>query len=179
MKDFTNWNLVLFLQKRNPNVPNISAKIIREENRDALTRQHHFWDFVIKHGGGLRCIYTGKPIDAGGYALDHFMPWSFVCHNLIWNLLPADSSVNSSKSDKLPPLDKYLALLAEAQQHAVTVALRGDYNDREILEDYCLLGTTPQEMSEMASEPLRECFKHTYEPMSQIARNMGFEVWGQ
>ena len=176
LKDFTYWNLVVFLQKRNPNVPNISAKVINEEEREPLYKQHHYWDFVISHGGSIRCIYTGKLIKEGEYDLDHFMPWSFVCHNLVWNLLPADSSINSSKSNKLPPLGKYLRHLAEMQQWAVNVALDGGFNGN-VLDDYFSLGTTPQELADMSTENLYDCFERTYAPMSQIAQNMGFEMW--
>ena len=30
------------------------------------------------------------------------MPWSFVTHDLLWNLIPTSKEVNSSKSDNLP-----------------------------------------------------------------------------
>ena len=41
------------------------------------------------------------------YAVEHFLPYAFVSHDLMWNLIPADRSFNSSKSDKLPPLERY------------------------------------------------------------------------
>ena len=45
--DFAYWNLTLFLQTRNPNVPAISSKLIRPEVRNSLARQHNYWDMVI------------------------------------------------------------------------------------------------------------------------------------
>ena len=39
--------------------------------------------------------------------MEHFIPYSFVSHDLIWNLIPADKKFNNSKSDKLPSLNKY------------------------------------------------------------------------
>ncbi len=177
LKDFAYWNLVLFLQVRNPNVPNIPNKLIKSEVRNSLSKQHAYWDFVMNHGLRVNCIYTGKTLTAGDYDLDHFIPWSFVSHDLLWNLLPADSSINSSKSDRLPNLDVYLPKLAAMQQQAIKVYLSNHYRGKTILEDYLSLGCTPQELADMNGEQLTDCFLRIYSPMNQIALNMGFETW--
>lgn len=176
LQDFAYWNLTLFLQQRNPNVPNIPNKLIRQETRNSLTRQHDYWDFAISHGLQVRCIYTGRLIEQGDYALDHFIPWSFVSHDLLWNLLPADESVNSSKSDKLPDLNEYLPKLALTQRQAIRTCLSNNYS-KKILEDYLSLGYTAQELAAMDDERICDCFYRTYSPLNQIALNMGFETW--
>ena len=51
--DFAYWNLSLFLQVRNPNVPAIPNKLIKPEVRNALTKQHNYWDMVISIGGPI------------------------------------------------------------------------------------------------------------------------------
>ena len=124
----------------------------------------------------MHFIYTDVPLHKGGYDLDHFIPWSFVSHDLIWNLLPANGSINSSKSDKLPNLDKYLPRLATMQQQAVQTCLRHDFRGK-IMEDYLSLGCTLPEFAAMNKGDLLECFRRTYAPMHQIALNMGFEPW--
>ncbi len=177
LKDYAYWNLSSFLQVRNPNVPSIINKLVKAENRQALTRQRNYWDFVLEHNDGQKCIYTDKPITVGNYDLDHFIPWSFVSHNLLWNLIPADGSVNSSKSDRLPDLNSYLLKLASTQQKAVRICLSENYRGQEILEDYISLGCTPRELIQMDSTTLRNCFARTFNPLSQIALNMGFELW--
>lgn len=91
-------NLTQFLQVRNPNVPAISNKLIKPETRAPLTAQHRYWNTVMQITGPIECIYTGRQLHSGEYELDHFIPWSFVSHNLLWNLVPADGSVNSSKT---------------------------------------------------------------------------------
>ena len=176
LKDFAYWNLTLFLQKRNPNVPNVPNKLIKPETRNTLGKQHQYWDFVMLHGGEMHCIYTDAGLSPGHYDLDHFMPWSFVSHDLLWNLLPADSSVNSSKSNRLPSLDKYLMKLATAQQQSVRVALANNFSGK-VLEDYLSLGCSLQEFANMDEENLYDCFHRTYAPLSQIAQNIGFEPW--
>jgi len=176
LRDFAYWNLTLFLQVRNPNVPNIPNKLIKQETRNSLARQHEYWDFVISHGLDVHCIYTGRRLTEGGYALDHFIPWSFVSHDLLWNLLPADESVNSSKSDRLPPLDEYLPRLAKTQQQAIRVSISNGFRGK-VLEDYLSLGYTAQELAAMDDERICDCFRRTYSPLNQIALNMGFETW--
>lgn len=177
LKDYAYWNLSSFLQVRNPNVPNIINKLVKVENRQALTRQRNYWDFVLEHNDEQKCIYTDKPITVGNYDLDHFIPWSFVSHNLLWNLIPADGSVNSSKSDRLPDLNRYLLKLACTQQKAVSICLSENYRGQDILEDYISLGCTPQELIQMDNTTLHNCFARTFNPLSQIALNMGFELW--
>ena len=110
------------------------------------------------------------------YDLDHFIPWSFVSHDLLWNLMPADSSINSSKNNKLPDLNLYLHKLAEAHQAALRINLEKGKKDK-LLEDYLSLGNTPQEIAQMDREHLLDCFYQTFTPMFQIAQNMGFELW--
>lgn len=176
LKGFAYWNLSLFLQPRNPNVPNIPNKLIANDNRVSLNRQREYWDFVINHDCAIHCIYTDKLIDVDDYDLDHFIPWSFVSHDLIWNLLPVDGGINSAKSDRLPRLDKYLPKLAFNQQLAVRTCINYHYKGT-VLEDYLILGCTPSELSEMDTDHLIECFNKTYIPMNQIAQNMGFETW--
>ena len=149
LTDFAYWNLTLFLQVRNPNVPNIPNKLIKSEVRCSLTKQRAFWNTVIDAGNKVDCIYTGKQLSVGGYDLDHFIPWSFVSHDLLWNLMPADSSINSSKSNKLPDLSIYLPKLAVAHQEALQTYIRLGKGESNILEDYLSLGHTPQEIVKM------------------------------
>lgn len=176
LSSFAYWGLTNFLQVRNPNVPNIPNKIIKKEERNALTEQRKFWNTAISNGLEVRCLYTDTLLEARGFDLDHFIPWSFVSHDLLWNLMPADSSINSSKSNKLPDLNLYLPKLAEAHQAALRISLEiGRQNT--LLEDYLSLGHTPQEIAQMDRAHLYDCFYQTFTPMNQIALNMGFETW--
>ena len=176
LTDFAYWNLTQFVQKRNPNVPAISDKLIKKETRNSLTRQHKYWNMVIEIGGPIKCIYTGQTISDLSYDLDHFMPWSFVAHDLLWNLIPADGSINSSKSNKLPPLDIYLARHADMQYHAIHTLRKAGQPDK-LFDDYLSLGYCIDELMAMPTDIFREVFRQTYTPISQIAQNMGYETW--
>ena len=176
LRDFAFWNLTEFLQKRNPNVPDVPSKLIKPILRDSLTKQHKFWDAYIETVGSIRCIYTNKPLIAKDYDLDHFIPWSFVSHNLLWNLLPADSSINSSKSNNLPPLDIYLKPYAELHHNALkTIYLKNPNN--KILEDYLTVYDSVGELVRMSDDDFCNVFQKTFSPLTQIAENMGFKYW--
>ena len=174
--DFSYWNLTLFLQTRNPNVPNIPNKLIRPEVRKPLHSQRKFWNTIIQATGPIECIYTGQLLNIGEYDLDHFIPWSFVTHDLCWNLMPSNPSVNSSKSDRIPDLDYYLPKLAHVHQEAIKVYCSLGKSEKA-LEDYVSLGYSVRELLEMPGEKFQEVFHQTFSPMAQIASNMGFEHW--
>ena len=176
LKDFTFWNLSIFLQKRNPNVPDIPSKLVRPLQRAPLTRQHRFWDRYIHSVGHIQCIYTGALLTTGCYDLDHFIPWSFVVHDLLWNLLPSNSSINSSKSNCIPSLDLYLKPLAKLQHEA----LRENYSlnpSDKLLEDYLIFRRSIPELVELSDNQFFELFKNEFTPMAQTATNMGFAPW--
>jgi len=90
--------VAVYLQVKNPNVPDIPNKLIKLPVRKALTEQRKFWDIVLAELGRVNCIYTNKKLVVGDYAVEHFLPYAFVSHDLMWNLIPADRSFNSSKA---------------------------------------------------------------------------------
>ena len=176
LMDFAYWNLTLFLQTRNPNVPAIPNKLIRPDGRNSLTKQHNYWDMVMTIGGPIHCIYTDKLLHPKDYDLDHFIPWSFVCHDLLWNLIPSNGSINSSKSNKLPDLDFYLPKLAALQHQSIKVMINAN-KEPKVMEDFVSLGYSAKDLADMSSERFRELYDKTFNPISQIALNMGFETW--
>lgn len=176
LRDFAFWNLTEFLQKRNPNVPNVPSKLIKPILRESLTKQHKFWDTYIESVGHMSCIYTGKTIVAKNYDLDHFVPWSFVSHNLLWNLIPADSSINSSKSNNLPPLDIYLQPFSNLQRNALKTMYEMNQNN-SIFEDYLIVYDSVSDLVHLSETEFYEVFRKTFSPMVQIAENMGFKIW--
>lgn len=176
LRDFAFWNLTEFLQKRNPNVPDVPSKLIKPILRDSLTKQHKFWDTYIECVGSINCIYTGKQLFAKQYDLDHFVPWSFVSHNLLWNLIPADPSINSSKSNNLPPLDIYLKPYAELHHNALKTIYPKNPNNK-ILEDYLTVYDSVGELVRMSDDDFCNVFQKTFSPLAQIAENIGYKYW--
>ncbi len=121
IKGWCLWNFANFLQVRNPNTPAIINKIITDENQTRrLAKQRDFWIDIFTQTKGMNCIYSGKCLSAESFALDHYVPWSFVGHNNMWNLIPACPSVNSSKSDNLPD-NRYLDRLVNVHHNALLI----------------------------------------------------------
>ena len=176
LRDFALWNRTLFLQSKNPNVPNISGKLLRPEEREPLTKQKKFWNKVIEIGGPLTCIYTNNPLGRNKFDLDHFIPWSFVSHNQNWNLIPADGSFNSSKSNRIPDLDYYLPKLAAIQHRALQIYIPVSGKRDAIVNEYFALGLSPQKLMAMTNENFLKIYRKTFTPLSQMAENMGFRT---
>jgi hypothetical protein len=169
LKDFCYWNLALFLQTKNPNVPDIPNKLIKPAIRNGLSSQRtQFWDIVLDELGSVNCIYTGNKLVKGNYAVEHFIPYSFVSHDLIWNLIPADKSFNSSKSNKLPVLEKYFEPFYLLQKNAYEIIKRRTPKNK-LLEDYLTVLHTEENIIN------RDKFKEIIHPLVSIASNNGFE----
>jgi hypothetical protein len=169
LKDFCYWNLALFLQTKNPNVPDIPNKLIKPAIRNGLNIQRtQFWDIVFDELGSINCIYTGNKLVKGNYAVEHFIPYSFVSHDLIWNLIPADKSFNSSKSNKLPVLEKYFEPFYLLQKNAYEIIKRRTPKNK-LLEDYLTVLHTEENIIN------RDKFKEIIHPLVSIASNNGFE----
>jgi hypothetical protein len=168
LKDFCLWNLALFLQLKNPNVPDIPNKILKSELRKQLTQQRKkFWDLVIKENGPEICIYTGKLLNINEYAVEHYIPHNFVSHDLIWNLIPADRSFNGTKSDKLPPIS-YFDAFYNLQETAFNI-IKELHPKNKFLEDYLTI------FPDYNTGFSRNKFRETIQPLITIASNNGFE----
>ena len=169
IKDFCYWNLSLFLQAKNPNVPDIPNKLIKPAQRGGLLKQRkHFWDLVFKELGSVSCIYTGEKLTIGNYAVEHFIPYNFVSHDLIWNLIPADKAFNCSKSDKLPPIEKYFNSFFALQKTAIEI-VKIQTPSNKLLEDYLTI------FPDLNQSLSKERFLERIQPLIIIASNNGFE----
>lgn len=172
IKDFCFWNLSLYLQARNPNVPDIPNKLIKDAVRNGLSQQtNHYWKLVFQELGAIDCIYSGKrlSLENKNFSIDHFVPYSFVSHDLIWNLYPIDKSENSRKSNYLPNINTHFDPFYELQKQAFEIVMSKDPQNR-FLEDY--LPITPN----LVSLP-RVDLLNTVQPLITIAQNNGFQFY--
>lgn len=99
-----------FLEKVNDDkaADHILTKIDKSSKRNNLSyyRQILFDEFENK-----RCFYCGKMLNPKKIDVDHFIPWSFIKNDNLWNLVLACPTCNRSKNDKLPDT-RYLEILA-------------------------------------------------------------------
>jgi hypothetical protein len=175
LEAFCQWELCLYLQKRNPNVPDIANKLFKLPVRNSLIKQKkEFWDIVIEKLGPVNCIYTNTSLNIGTYAVEHFVPFAFVSHDLLWNLIPADRRFNSSKSDKLPQLDRYFDKYFNLQYTALKTVFNVDPKSK-ILQDYLTILPDLSLLNTMDEDDLKHKFLDNVQPLITIASNNGFE----
>ena len=172
---FGEYNLTLYLQSRNPNVPGIVNKLRLPTERN-LVRARAFWSDVkqglaaIGRREVFHDIFSESRLDSD-YAIDHFLPWSFVAHDLLWNLSPVEQRVNSVKSDTIPCIELYLPRLARLQQAALSVMR----DKAAFIEDYVQCFQLDAEaIVSMPTDSLLQRYKDVVLPQAQIAMNLGF-----
>jgi len=168
------WRLIYYLQRNNPNVPNIAYKLFEPQTRD-LRIARNFWSFVLAQAGSVRCIYSGQIIPQEDFSLDHFLPWRYVAHDQLWNIIPTLKSINSSKQDSLPD-PTYIEPFAFLQFQAVQIAAR--IPKRAWLDDYLTLFQIGRiaELHQMDFATFYETLRRTLLPQMEIAANMGFSA---
>lgn len=106
---------VKWLQNNNPEVPGLVYKLApMDEKMRKLNNVRKLWEGILEVSE-VRDVFTDKPVVPKQYDVDHFIPWSFVMNDELWNLMPMDSSLNSSKSNRLPKWDPFFARFARNQ----------------------------------------------------------------
>lgn len=186
LKGWTYHKLTLYLQQRNPNVPGIAMKLFAPKPGDRNLRiATHFWQKVMEKKK-LTDIYTGAPIGNdsferyGQLSIDHFIPWSFVLHNQLWNLVPSFQKINSSKNDKLPDLTRYIDSFCQLQYEAYSL-VRTWPNGAKILEEYTVVAAKSDQrlLSQgcLSYIEFAAMMKQAIAPIHQIALNQGYEIW--
>lgn len=177
---WTDFNLITYLQRRNPTVPGISNKIYPPQERK-LAAATNYWKYIIQRSD-VEDIYSGVILTTRGMSIDHFVPWSYVASDELWNLIPTERSINSSKSNNLPNWDTYFSRLAHAEYDAYLLTgrdekasmlfekcARENLNNEDIRYRLYLQGQTEQHFTNQLEELLL--------PIYESARNMGFREW--
>ncbi|AYK27019.1 HNH endonuclease domain-containing protein [Clostridium beijerinckii] len=175
------YRLVCFLQKRNPNVPGIAMKLEAPKNRD-LREQTKIWKQVIERRHIID-LYTGLDFtetnynDYGVLSIDHFIPWSFVLHDQMWNLVPTFKNINSKKSDNLLEYNTYIDRFCEMQYEAFCFVV--DENRKNQLEEYgqvLKVENLRKFKKENSEEEFIRRMKQEIGPVYGVAVNQGFGV---
>jgi len=172
------WHWVKYLQRKNPNALALVNKLRKPSVRSSLKRQTEYWNIVLMEEPSLKCIFSKKPLDRNTISLDHFLPWSFIGHDQLWNLVPIVSSVNSSKSDNIPDMNKYLDDFIKTQRMALEITLHSMSKAKwvNIVDDFSMgLNMSLVELESVPISLLEEKYKQTILPLSIVAKNMGFQ----
>lgn len=176
VQSFAEHHFALYLQARNPNVPGVVNKL-RAPTLRQLTAARDFWRLArsdFDKAGKLaefQDIYSERQL-ADSFSVDHFLPWSFVVHDLLWNLTPVEAATNSSKNDLLPDLDLYLPRLAKLHFNAVQAAKQRP----KLLEDYVdCFKHDPAGLLALGENGFVAKYREVIVPQAQIAMNQGFK----
>lgn len=177
--------LTSYLQARNPSVPAISMKLRPPVQRD-LAGPTRYWRYAISLIE-VKDIYLNKPFSDesfkryGGLSIDHFVPWSFVLHDELWNLVPTFKNVNSSKSDHLPDLNTYFANFCSVQFDAF-IAIKDSNAAKQFskqMDSYRSIDSRIDQYvnSDTSRRLFEQSIKNTVLPLYQIALNQGYVEW--
>ena len=107
------FNMIKYLQRRNPSVPGIADKLYPPKERD-LKSVIKYWKLILSIEP-IKEIYDHQQLAKNDISIDHFVPWSYVAHDEFWNLSPTTQKINSSKSNNLPDWDRYFVELSRIE----------------------------------------------------------------
>ncbi len=175
IRGWVSWEWLKYMQRCNPSVPNVVHKLFPLQQRESLNSQTKFWQLVLEHTD-VRCIYSNIILTTDNISLDHYLPWSFVAHDQLWNLIPTIPSVNSSKSNNIPSVDKYFAKLVELQYVGLTVSY--NYLPEQLWNKYIESYLTDLRISDKNNllnlDSIRSAYTNTVLPLISLATTQGF-----
>ena len=175
---------VRFLQDRNPGVPGIIYKL--EEHSASvrkLNQARELWKKVAQVSGKpLRDIYTGLVLEGGQFDLDHFIPWSYVTNDELWNLTPIDRRLNSSKGNKLPKWDTYFRSLAASQYFLYQMIfskelVRQQFENCRRDNVNAVWAAQSLYVEGNSEERFKNILAHNLRPVYESALLQGYELW--
>lgn len=174
IRGWASWEWLQYMQQKNMNVPNIINKIFAPQQRSSLSQQSQYWKIVLTHHD-IECIYSRDRLEKETISLDHYLPWSFVAHDQLWNLIPTTVSVNSSKSNNIPD-EKYFENFVNLQHLGLKTSHQNlseakwlKYAEHYISE---LKVNRPDDLLNL--EILRKAYGQTIVPLISLAVIQGF-----
>lgn len=183
LEDFASFALCPYLERCNVNVLNIAGKIRRPASRSGLASQRQYFLAYMQaeqqHSRSVECIYSGRELSPDSFDLDHFIPWSYMLSDEIWNLVPADKIANIQKSDAIPDLEQYLPGFCHMQQQALRFHVTlNDKSLQKFRDAYEM--AFKEDIGVLAGLPEKEFtrrFAEIFEPMAGTAERIKFPRW--
>ncbi|MCW6038904.1 hypothetical protein K4A83_21975 [Spirulina subsalsa FACHB-351] len=174
VRGWASWEWLNYMQKRNPNIPNVVNKLFMPQKRDSLTKPTKYWKTVLSHQD-LNCIYSTVRLDPKQISLDHYLPWSFVAHDQLWNLIPTTQSVNSSKSNNLPS-SQYFSNFVKLQHIGLTVSNQNISRQKWLKETESFVAELKVNQADnlLDFDILFNAYESTVNPLISLAKNQGF-----
>lgn len=173
---------VKWLQNNNPEVPGLVYKLLpMDEKMRKLGKVRKLWEGILDIRD-IADVFTGQIITADQYDIDHFIPWSFVMNDELWNLMPMDSSLNSSKSNRLPQWDPFFRRFSDNQFLMYTLIQEKPGIHK--LYEHCWRDNlhsiwAGQELYRPGNskESFDAILSRNMKPVYDSARRQGYEIW--
>lgn len=173
---------IKYLQDRNPGVPGIVYKLEPEnEKQRKLQNARRLWTAVIEMSD-ICDIYSGSLVEQNEYEIDHFVPWSFITNDEMWNLMPVNPSLNASKRDMLPNWDRYFPGFVQNQfmlnqmiykyeklAHIFRECRRDNLNSAWSVEELYVKNIKKNQFCKVLESRLK--------PIYELARTQGYRIW--
>jgi hypothetical protein len=172
IESFTLFELFKYVEKNNPYVTNISLKLFKPRLRK-LSEPTKLWKKFIEIKGNLNnSVFENKPLlSIQKLAIDHYLPWSLVTHDKLWNLHPIEQEVNSSKSNKIADT-KYLKDFSNLQFNFIHHISSGNLKH---LEDYfTLFSISKSELLNLSNQKFIELLTKKITIETELATNLGY-----
>ena len=173
---------VKWLQNNNPEVPGLVYKMApMDEKMRKLNNVRKLWEAVLDIQPVID-VFKDEAIDRSNYEVDHFIPWSFVMNDELWNLMPMDSFWNSKKSNKLPKWDLFFKRFAD-NQYVLYELLHSRPGIHKLYEacyrDNLHSIWANQELYRKgnSSEEFHVILEKNMRPVYDSAKRQGYEVW--
>lgn len=170
-----------WLQSVNPEVPGLVYKLSPlDEKTRKLNRVHKLWDKIMETSPVLD-VFTGRKIDPADYEVDHFIPWSFVMNDEVWNLSPMDPSLNSAKNNRLPEWEPFFDSFARNQYLMYSLIFEDPF--RKLFTDlykdnlHSIWASTDLYRPGNSEERFRNILSDNMRPVYDSARRQGYELW--
>ena len=175
---------VKWLQNNKPEVPGLVYKLApMDEKMRKLDRVHKLWDGILECSNVID-VFTDDPIKTKSYDVDHFIPWSFVMNDELWNLMPMDSSLNSAKNNRLPKWDPFFRRFAQ-NQYLLYEMIHDKEHIHKLFES-CLRDNlhsiwAGQELYRKGNskEEFFGILEKNMQPVYDSARRQGYEIWNR
>ena len=167
--DFKTWD-----RKGGQNVPAGPAKLFPPQKRDSLVIQIRYWKEILKQGSWA-CIYSGVSLKDSAISLDHYLPWSFVAHDQLWNLIPTLAVVNSAKSDRLPA-NAYFEPFVKLQHKGLLISHQtlSERRWEKQVESFIADLKLGDKRDLLDLDNLRRAYQQTVLPLLELAKGLGF-----
>ena len=172
IESFTLFELFKYVEKNNPYVTNISLKLFKPQLRK-LSEPIKLWkNFIELKGFENKSIFEKKPlISLNNLAIDHYLPWSLVTHDKLWNLHPIEQGANSSKSNKIAD-NKYLFDFTNLQFNFIHHI--SSINSKHLEDYFTLFSISKSELLNIPNQKFTELLSSKITVETELATNLGY-----